>query len=188
MIILAILFAVGLSLGFAAGKIARKKQTQGASIDPQPILPEMVEVVVMLQTVPEGFILTENVLATDIRLAESVPRTVITPYRRDPNLYTVNYDDISLVDYFPVIDDIIGQPARFDLYQGLTLTTDMIGPRTYHALMTNQSISKGTPITGDMVRYVAVPYDNPNLTTDTIVHNDRLWLVDMTAAWDLAYG
>jgi hypothetical protein len=120
------------------------------------------EVVVLIQTLPEGWILTENELTYDRRHIDSVPSTAITN-----------------------ISDAVGRQARFDLHQGLTLTTDMIGPRTYHVLMTSQEISMGTTITSDLVRYVSLPYDSPWLTTSSIVHHERLRLVEMAAARSL---
>ncbi len=64
-------------------------------------MPDMVEVVVSLQTLPRGYQLTENELTTDIRLAAEVNSNVITN-----------------------IEDAVGLYARTDIYQGETLTFD----------------------------------------------------------------
>jgi hypothetical protein len=63
----------------------------------------MVEVVVSLQTVPRGWQMTEAELTTDMRVADEVDSNVITN-----------------------IEDALGLYARTDIYQGQTLTTDML--------------------------------------------------------------
>ncbi len=68
-------------------------------------LPDMVEVVVSLQTVPRGWRMTENELTTDKRLAEEVSSNAITN-----------------------IEDAIGLYARTDIFQGETITKDALVP------------------------------------------------------------
>lgn len=166
-IILIVLFIICLGLGYfigiftSIGIFANQNQT-ASSTSQTTFPPSMVEVVVMLQTVPEGWILSEFELAYDVRSVESVP-----------------------VNAIQNIEDVVGQPVRFNVFQGLTLTTEMIGPKTYKVLMTTQPVAVGAPITGEVVRYVSVPYDSPYLTTDSITDYDRPWTVDMTAAWNL---
>jgi Flp pilus assembly protein CpaB len=76
---------------------------------PTPPLPtiaagaQLVEVVVSLQTVPRGWLMTEAELTTDLRLAEEVGTNVITR-----------------------IEDALGLYARTDIFQGETLTTDTL--------------------------------------------------------------
>lgn len=72
-------------------------------VEPGQPLPEMVEVVVSLQTVPRGWLLTEAELHTDMRLASEVGSNVITK-----------------------IEDAVGLYARTDIFQGETLTFDML--------------------------------------------------------------
>lgn len=74
--------------------------TPSPTIDPEV---RMIEVVVSLQTVQRGFVMTENELTTDMRLASEVGNNVITR-----------------------IEDAIGLYARLDIYQGETLTTDSL--------------------------------------------------------------
>ena len=64
-------------------------------------LPPMMEVVVSLQTVPRGWLITENELTTDLRVADSIPSNVITR-----------------------IEDVVGKYARTDIFQGETITID----------------------------------------------------------------
>ncbi|MBE2201425.1 MAG: hypothetical protein IAE79_22625 [Anaerolinea sp.] len=72
-------------------------------VEPGDPLPEMVEVVVSLQTVPRGWQLTEAELFIDMRLATSVGDNVITN-----------------------IKDAVGLYARTDIFQGETLTFDAL--------------------------------------------------------------
>jgi flagella basal body P-ring formation protein FlgA len=67
------------------------------------IPPDMIEVVVSLQTVPRGWQMTAAELTTDLRFAADVGPNVIT--------------DIS---------EAIGLFARTDIYQGQTLTKDSL--------------------------------------------------------------
>ena len=70
--------------------------------------PQLIEVVVSLQTVPRGWQMTEDELAIDLRRAEEVSSNVITS-----------------------IDDALGLYARTDIFQGETLTFDsLIGDPT----------------------------------------------------------
>lgn len=71
--------------------------------EPVGTLPTMIEVVVSLQTVPRGWQMTEAELTTDMRLAEEVGTDVITN-----------------------VEDAVGLYARTDIYQGQTLTRDML--------------------------------------------------------------
>jgi Flp pilus assembly protein CpaB len=64
-------------------------------------LPPMMEVVVSLQTVPRGWLITENELTTDLRVADAIPSNVITQ-----------------------IEDVVGKFARTDIFQGETITFD----------------------------------------------------------------
>lgn len=74
----------------------------------------MVEVVVSLQTVPRGWQMTEAELTTDMRLVDEVGTNVITN-----------------------IEDAVGLYARTDVFQGQTLTRDMlVGDPTLIALET----------------------------------------------------
>jgi Flp pilus assembly protein CpaB len=66
-------------------------------------LPDMVEVVVSLQTVPRGWQFTENELVLDMRVRGAVGPNVITN-----------------------IEDAVGLYARTDIYQGATLTRDLL--------------------------------------------------------------
>lgn len=72
-------------------------------LEPGQAMPDMVEVVVSLQTLPRGYRLTENELVTDLRLATDVHSNVITN-----------------------IADAVGLYARKDIYQGETLTYDAL--------------------------------------------------------------
>lgn len=63
----------------------------------------MVEVVVSLQTVPRGWQMTEAELTTDMRLASAVGTNVLTN-----------------------LEEAIGLYARYDIYQGETLTKDSL--------------------------------------------------------------
>ena len=65
--------------------------------------PDMVEVVVSLQTVPRGWQMTEDELTLDLRPSENVGTNVITDVQKAVGLY-----------------------ARSDIYQGQTLTTDAL--------------------------------------------------------------
>jgi Flp pilus assembly protein CpaB len=65
--------------------------------------PDMVEVVVSLQTVPRGWQMTEGELTVDLRPAESVGTNVITDVQNAVGLY-----------------------ARSDIYQGQTLTQNAL--------------------------------------------------------------
>lgn len=71
--------------------------------DAQESPPAMVEVVVSLQTVPRGWQMTETELTTDLRRAELVGDNVITD-----------------------IDDAVGKYVRTDVFQGQTLTEDVL--------------------------------------------------------------
>ena len=74
----------------------------------------MVEVVVSLQTVPRGWQMTEAELTTDMRLVEEVGTNVLTN-----------------------VEDAVGLYARTDIFQGQTLTRDMlVGDPTLIALET----------------------------------------------------
>lgn len=64
-------------------------------------LPPMMEVVVSLQTVPRGWLITENELTTDLRVADAIPSNVITQ-----------------------VEDVVGKYARTDIFQGETITFD----------------------------------------------------------------
>lgn len=66
-------------------------------------MPDLIEVVVSLQTLPRGYQLTANELTTDIRLATEVKGNIITN-----------------------VDDAVGLYARTDIYQGETLTYDAL--------------------------------------------------------------
>lgn len=70
---------------------------------PPTSTPELVEVVVSLQTVPRGHRMTEDILTFDMRRADEVPLNVITD-----------------------IDDAINMFARTDIFQGETLTVDAL--------------------------------------------------------------
>lgn len=72
-------------------------------VEPGEPLPEMVEVVVSLQTVPRGWQLTEAELTTDMRLASNVGTNVIKD-----------------------VKDAVGLYARTDIFQGETLTFDSL--------------------------------------------------------------
>lgn len=65
--------------------------------------PDMVEVVVSLQTVPRGWEMTEEELTLDLRPTENVGTNVITD-----------------------VQEAIGLYARTDIYQGQTLTKDIL--------------------------------------------------------------
>lgn len=65
--------------------------------------PQLVEVVVSLQTVPRGHRMTEDILTFDMRRADEVPLNVITD-----------------------IDDAVNMFARTDIFQGETLTVDAL--------------------------------------------------------------
>ena len=74
-----------------------------------------IDVVVSLQTVPRGFLLTADILTTEARDAASVGTNVITN-----------------------IDDVVGKYARNDIFQGQTLTygsvvsdITLVGTETY---------------------------------------------------------
>lgn len=71
--------------------------------EPVETIPPLVEVVVSLQTVPRGYQMTPDILALDLRPAESVGSNVITS-----------------------IDDALNLFARTDIYQGETLTFDTL--------------------------------------------------------------
>lgn len=66
---------------------------------PEPTPSNIIEVVVSLQTVPRGFQLTEDILTTEVRDASTVDTNVLTN-----------------------IDDAVGKFARYDIFQGETLT------------------------------------------------------------------
>jgi pilus assembly protein CpaB len=68
-------------------------------IDALSSLPAMVEVVVSLQTVPRGWLITEAELTTDMRVSSEIPSNVIIRP-----------------------EDAIGRYARTDIFQGETLT------------------------------------------------------------------
>ena len=84
--------------------------TPGAEETPAPSAPEetpststLIEVVVSLQTVPRGWQMTEAELTTDMRRAELVDDNVITN-----------------------IEDALGRYARTEVFQGQTLTKDIL--------------------------------------------------------------
>ena len=68
-----------------------------ATLPPTPA--NVVEVVVSLQTVPRGYLMTEDILTTELRDASTVGLNVITD-----------------------INDVVGKYARDDIFQGETLT------------------------------------------------------------------
>lgn len=70
---------------------------------PPTATPELVEVVVSLQTVPRGHRMTADILTFDMRRADEVPLNVITD-----------------------IDDAVDMFARTDIFQGETLTVDAL--------------------------------------------------------------
>lgn len=73
---------------------------EGEAVATQPPTPSnVVEVVVSLQTVPRGYLMTEDILTTELRDAATVDFNVITD-----------------------IEDVVGQYARDDIFQGETLT------------------------------------------------------------------
>ena len=51
-----------------------------------------VPVVVMLQTIPHGYVITQDIVALDFRLIDTIPPSALTD-----------------------IEDVVGHPARFDL-------------------------------------------------------------------------
>ena len=71
--------------------------------DPNAPEAQLIEVVVSLQTVPRGWLMTEAELTTEMRLAAEVSSNVIT-----------------------TIDQVVGRYARTDIYQGETLTSDAL--------------------------------------------------------------
>lgn len=72
--------------------------------EPEPTAPsDLVEVVVSLQTVPRGWQFTENELVLDMRVPGEVGGNVVTN-----------------------IEDVVGMYARTDVYQGATLTRDLL--------------------------------------------------------------
>jgi Flp pilus assembly protein CpaB len=73
---------------------------QTPTVDPST---QLVEVVVSFQTVPRGWQMTEAELYTDLRIAAEVGSNVITR-----------------------IDDAVGLYARRDIFQGETLTVDLL--------------------------------------------------------------
>jgi Flp pilus assembly protein CpaB len=80
--------------------------TLAPGVTPSPAIgpdTRTVEVVVSLQTVQRGWLMTEAELTTDLRLASEVGPNVITN-----------------------IEDAVGLYARHDIYQGETLTTDSL--------------------------------------------------------------
>lgn len=64
---------------------------------------QLVEVVISIQTVPRGWQMTEAELATETRLASEVDTSVFT-----------------------TVDEVIGLYARTDIFQGQTLTRDVL--------------------------------------------------------------
>lgn len=72
-------------------------------VDQEPAAGTLVEVVVSLQTVPRGWQMTEAELTTDMRRAELVDENVV-----------VN------------IEDVVGKYARTEIFQGQTLTQDIL--------------------------------------------------------------
>lgn len=76
-------------------------QTSAVAEDATPIPDDTVGVVVSLQTIPRGHVMTADILAIDRRPADSIDSNVITDTQ-----------------------DIIGMFARTDIYQGQTLTKD----------------------------------------------------------------
>lgn len=109
-------------------------------------LPDMVEVVVSLQTVPRGWQITENEIAVDLRMASEVASNAITD-----------------------VEDVIGLFARSDIYQGQTLTKEMlaedptlIGIEEYgpSSLIPPGFLAAGIPIDRlSSVGYAAAPGD-----------------------------
>lgn len=80
------------------GGVVSQPETVGT-----PMPTDTIGVVVSLQTVPRGHIMTEDILAIDRRPADSVDSNVITDTK-----------------------DVIGMFARTDIYQGQTLTKDKL--------------------------------------------------------------
>lgn len=70
---------------------------------PAPLPQDTIGVVVSLQTVPRGHVMTEDILAIDRRPLDSVDSNVITDTR-----------------------DVVGMYVRTDIYQGQTLTRDKL--------------------------------------------------------------
>ena len=80
------------------------EQTQPPeTVQQTPSAATLIEVVVSLQTVPRGWQMTEAELTTDMRRAELVDENVI-----------VN------------VEDVIGKYARTEIFQGQTLTSDVL--------------------------------------------------------------
>lgn len=77
--------------------------TPDEAVEVRETLPPMVEVVVSLQTVQRGWQMTEAELTTDFRLASEVDDNVILN-----------------------IEDAVGRYARTDIFQGQTLTSDLL--------------------------------------------------------------
>lgn len=73
------------------------------TIQETPSASTLIEVVVSLQTVPRGWPLTEAELTTDMRRAELVGDNVITN-----------------------VDEVVGKYARTEIFQGQTLTKDVV--------------------------------------------------------------
>ncbi len=75
----------------------------GDVLNSTPAAATLVEVVVSLQTVPRGWQMTEAELTTDMRRAELVDQNVIVQ-----------------------IEDVVGKYARTEIFQGQTLTSDVL--------------------------------------------------------------
>jgi len=180
---------IGLGVGLLGGFLIVRQMNQPESeLDVTPsVAPDapMVEVAVMLQTVPAGWEITENEITIDFRLASEVPDTAVVFSRYSFPNFDSELNQFVDSSQPPVINtgDILGHKARFDLFQGQTLTTLMIGPPAYEALMATRPISRGMPITPDQVRFVSVPYDSLRLHSDTIIYEERLWSINMTAKY-----
>lgn len=76
-------------------------EAPGLDLEPATPLPDMVEVVVSLQTIPRGWRMTANELTTDMRVADEINSNALTN-----------------------ITETVGLYARTDIFQGQTLTKD----------------------------------------------------------------
>ena len=87
----------------AAAAVGTPTPQQFEFSDPNAPEAELVDVVVSLQTVPRGWLMTEAELRTEKRLASEVGPNVVTS-----------------------IEDVVGRYARNDIFQGETITTDAL--------------------------------------------------------------
>lgn len=76
---------------------------QEGQVAPTPVPQDTVGVVVSLQTLPRGHVITEDIITIDRRPSETLEGNVITQTQ-----------------------DVIGKFARTDIYQGQTLTSDKL--------------------------------------------------------------